>query len=304
MYHLIMKQKYAIILLLITSLIWGFAFVAQSAASDTIGAFTFNGLRFIIGSAVLAPIAIFTLKKNHKGKEYKYELVRASIICGILLASASMFQQTGIEQGASSGKAGFITSLYILFVPVLSLLQGNKISRKTWICVAAGILGAYLISASGNSYEGQLKGELLVLVSAFLFALHIIAIERLGKGLNGIELSFGQYITAGIICSAAMLIVERPELSAIAPAWISILYAGAFSCGVAYTLQVIGQKYVAATPATLALSLESVWALIGGTLMLKERMSASEICGCIILFSAVIASQINIKKPDHSFSIT
>ena len=291
-----MKQKYAIILLLLTSLIWGFAFVAQSAASDTIGAFTFNGLRFVIGAAVLAPIALFSLKKNARRKEYAYELVRASIICGILLASASMFQQAGIEQGASSGKAGFITSLYILFVPVLSLLQGNRISRRTWLCVAAGILGAYLLSANGNQSDNELKGELLVLASAILFAFHIIAIEKFGKGLNGIEMSFGQYITAGILCSAGMLITEKPEISSMAPAWISILYAGVFSCGIAYTLQVIGQKYVAATPATLALSLESVWALIGGAIILKERMNASEICGCIILFSAVIESQIKMEK--------
>ncbi len=287
-----MKKKHAIMLLLLTSLIWGLAFVAQSAAADDIGSFTFNGIRFLIGAMVLLPIAVKSLRKSISDHQYLRNLLIGSLVCGVFLSAASMLQQQGIKEGTGSGKAGFITSLYMLFVPLLSMLNGKRISRRTWLCILAGVLGAYLLSAD-ESGKAAIKGDMLVLASALLFAMHILSVERFGRKLNGIELSCGQYAIAGIICSAGMILFEPPDISSILSAWTGILYAGIFSCGVAYTLQVIAQKHVDAAPATLALSLESVWALIGGALILGERMSAEEITGCIILFCAVVISQLS-----------
>ncbi len=290
-----MKQKYAIFLLLLTSLIWGLAFVAQSSAADSIGPFTFNSLRFFIGAIVLSPFAIRSIMKKKNDRDYIKSLLKAGLICGTFLALASYLQQAGINEGTDSGKAGFITSLYILFVPILALFSKKKVSMKIWICVAIGIIGAYFLSINGKS-TSNLFGEFLILLCAVVFALHITAIDKFAKGVDGVELSFMQYLVAGIICLIGMVAAESPAISAIRTASISILYAGIFSCGVAYTLQIIGQKYVDATPATLAMSLESVFAAIGGALILGERMSPREIFGCALLFSAVIISQVNFKK--------
>ncbi len=290
-----MKQKYAIFLLLLTSLIWGLAFVAQSTAADSIGPFTFNSLRFFIGAIVLSPIAIKSVMKKRNDSAYIKSLLKAGLICGTFLALASYLQQAGINEGTDSGKAGFITSLYILFVPILALFSKKKVSLKIWICVAIGIIGAYFLSINGNS-SSSLFGEFLILLCAIVFALHITAIDKFAKGVNGVELSFMQYLVAGFLCLIGMCSVEAPSIDAIRAASISILYAGIFSCGVAYTLQIIGQKYVDATPATLAMSLESVFAAIGGAIILGERMTPREIFGCTLLFSAVIISQVNFRK--------
>lgn len=291
-----MKPKYAILLLLLTSFIWGLSFVAQSTAADSIGPFTFNALRFFIGTIVLIPFIIKPLKSEFSDKEYLKKLFKSGLICGTFLSFASFVQQAGINAGTDSGKAGFITSLYILFVPIISLFFKKKVSLKIWICVAIGLVGAYLLSIDPNSTNESRLGDSLVLLSALIFALHITAIDRFAKGVNGIELSALQYLVAGIICLFGMIIFEPVQVSSIKEATFSILYAGIFSCGIAYTLQIIGQRYVDATPATLALSLESVFAAFSGAVILGERMNGREIAGALLLFSAVIISEINVKK--------
>lgn len=291
-----MKSKYAILLLLLTSFIWGLSFVAQSTAADSIGPFTFNALRFFIGTIVLIPFIIKPLKSEFSDKEYLKKLFKSGLICGTFLSFASFVQQAGINAGTDSGKAGFITSLYILFVPIISLFFRKKVSLKIWICVAIGLVGAYLLSIDPNSTNESRLGDGLVLLSALIFALHITAIDKFAKGVNGIELSALQYLVAGIICLFGMIIFEPVQVSSIKEATFCILYAGIFSCGIAYTLQIIGQRYVDATPATLALSLESVFAAFGGAVILGERMNGREIAGALLLFSAVIISEINVKK--------
>lgn len=290
-----MKERNAIILLLITSLIWGFAFVAQSNAADSIGPLTYNGIRMLIGAIALLPLSFGKLKVHFKDKKYIKKLLKAGFLCALCLGCASVLQQAGIAY-TTAGKAGFITSLYILIVPLLALCLGKKISRKVWICVFAGICGAYLLSM--NEGFSIAKGDFLVLLCAVVFALHIMVIDHFGKDVDGVELSQMQFLFAGLACFILMFFFEDVDLGAIKSVSGAILYSGVMSCGVAYTLQIIAQKYVSPAPATLTMSLESVWAAIGGALILGERMSAKEMLGCCILFAAVVVSQLpeKIKK--------
>ena len=282
-----MKSTTSELLLLLTSIIWGFAFVAQNKASQLIGPFMYNGLRMALGVLVLLPLFFPLIKK--RDKKYKKSLILDSLICGLLLSIASNLQQIGIEY-TSAGKAGFITSLYILLVPVISLFMGKKSDKKTWICVFMGLLGAFLLSFNGK--EAINKGDLLVFLSSIFFSLHIITIDIRGKKYDGIELSTLQFFFASIFSIFVSILTESTTLGDIKIALWPIIYGGLFSCGIAYTLQVVGQKNTPATKATLLLSLESVFSSIGGALILSERMTGKEIIGSAILFVSVVVAQI------------
>lgn len=284
-----MKERNAILVLLLASFIWGFAFVAQSKAADAIGPLTYNGIRMLIGAFTLLPLAYGTLKEHIEDKSYMRKLLMGGLLCGLCLGVASVLQQSGIAY-TTAGKAGFITSLYILFVPIFSLLLGKRSTKRIWLCVLFGLLGAYMLSISDGFAVS--KGDFLIFLCAIVFAIHILIIDHFGKDVNGVELSLMQFLIAGLCCFVLMFIVEKPDFTAVRSAIVPILYSGVMSCGVAYTLQIIGQKYVKPAPATLALSLESVWAAVGGALLLSERMSTREAFGCIILFSSVIIAQI------------
>ncbi len=287
-----MKEQKAILLLLLTSLIWGLSFVAQSVSSESVGPFTFNGIRMLIGALVLIPFALPYIRKHKGDREYWENAVRGGILCGLCLGAASVTQQIGVgESGA--GKGGFITSLYIVIVPFMSLAVGQKIRRTTWLSALIAMIGMYLISIKEGFTVSS--GDLWLIACAVLFALHIMMIDRTGKDTDGIILSLFQFLTAGILCSAGM-IAEKPEPSAILSAWLPILYAGAFSCGIAYTLQVIGQRYVRPSRAVFALSLESVWAAIGGMLLLSEKLSLREAIGCALVFAAVLIAEMPQKS--------
>ena len=287
-----MKEQKAILLLLLTSLIWGLAFVAQSVSSESVGTFTFNGIRMLIGAAVLLPFALPYIRKHKGDREYWKNAVRGGILCGLCLGAASVTQQIGVgESGA--GKGGFITSLYIVIVPFMSLATGQKIRRSIWLSALIAIAGMYLISIKEGFTVSS--GDLWLIACAVLFALHIMVIDRTGKDTDGIILSLFQFLTAGLLCSVGM-IAEKPEPSAILSAWLPILYAGAFSCGIAYTLQVIGQRYVRPSRAVFALSLESVWAAIGGMLLLSEKLSLREGIGCALVFAAVLIAEMPQKS--------
>ena len=287
-----MKERNAVLLLLLTSFIWGLSFVAQSVSTESIGAFTFNGIRMILGAIVLIPFAAKTLKVHIKDKVYMKKMLKGGFLMGLFLGAASMTQQIGIET-TDAGKAAFITSLYIVIVPFLSLLLGQRIRKAVWLSAAIAIVGMYLLSI-GEGFSIS-KGDLYLIACAFLFAIHIMIIDRVGKDLEGIELSFLQFLSAGIIASVGFLF-EGTKASAVASAWLPILYAGIFSCGIAYTLQVIGQKYVRPSRAVFALSLESVWAAIGGAMILSERLSAKELAGCALVFAAVLIAEIEPQK--------
>ncbi len=283
-----MKEKNAIILLLLTSFIWGMAFVAQSVSSESVGAFTFNAIRFLIGAVVLIPFSIPIIRKHKGDRKYRNNLIRGGVICGICIASAAVTQQFGIEL-SGAGKGGFITSLYIIFVPIISIFFGEKIGKSIWISAIVAIIGMYLLSI-GEGFTIT-RGDIYLIACALLFAFHIMAIDRTGKNVDGIPMSMLQFLTAGIICIPGM-IIEQPSGDAVLNAWLPIFYAGAFSCGIAYTLQVVAQKYVKASHAVFALSLESVWAAVGGALMLGERLTGRECAGCILVFLAVLIAQL------------
>lgn len=287
-----MKEQKAILLLLATSFIWGFSFVAQSVSSESIGPFTFNSIRMLIGSLTLLPVVIPVFRRHRGDRVYMKKALTGGILCGICLAAASIVQQIGISM-SGAGKGGFITSLYIVIVPFLSLALGQRIRKAVWLSAAIAIVGMYLLSI-GEGFSIS-KGDLYLIACAFLFAIHIMIIDRVGKDLEGIELSFLQFLSAGIIASVGFLF-EGAKASAVASAWLPILYAGIFSCGIAYTLQVIGQKYVRPSRAVFALSLESVWAAIGGAIILSERLSAKELAGCALVFAAVLIAEIEPQK--------
>ena len=283
-----MKERNAILLLLLTSLIWGLSFVAQSVSSESVGPFTFNAVRLFIGAIVLIPFTLPILRKHKGDKAYFTALIKGGIICGLCLASASVTQQIGVSL-SGAGKGGFITSLYIIFVPFFSLFLGKRIGKGIWLSAVIAIIGMYLLSI-GEGFSIT-KGDIYLIICAVLFAFHIMAIDRYGKDTDGIALSQMQFLAAGIICTPGM-IAEGPSLSAILDAWLPIVYAGAFSCGIAYTIQVVAQRYVKPEHAVFALSLESVWAAIGGVLILSERLTVKETIGCILVFAAVLAAQL------------
>ncbi len=283
-----MSKTNSSLVLLLTSLIWGFAFVSQRQAGAHVGPLGYNGIRMLLGFLVLIPFLIRYYRKS-TNKE-RIEIIKNGFIAGILLLSASFFQQKGIES-TSAGKAGFITSLYILFVPVITLIMGKRISKKTWLCVLSGLFGAFLLSLNGR--EGIKKGDALVFISAILFSLHVIYIDKVGSRHDGAALSSLQFLFAGTIAFLLSLIFENNSLEAYTSITIPLLYGGIGSCGIAYTLQIIGQKNTDATRATLILSLESVFSALGGALILHESMSTKEIIGASILFISVLIAQID-----------
>lgn len=283
-----MKSTSSSLILLLTSFIWGMAFVSQSQASSFLGALGYNGTRMLLGFITLLPFILKSFRK--KKKEDFYPLLRDGLVCGILLSLASFFQQKGIES-TTAGKAGFITSLYILIVPVISLFMGKKIGKKTWLSVLGGLVGAYLLSSGGKSAIN--KGDALVFVSAFLFSFHVIYIDKVGGKYNSIELSAVQFFFAGLIAFTLSLFFEDNTIADYRSALVPVLYGGIFSCGIAYTLQIVGQKNTPATKATLILSLESVFSLLGGVIILKERMNTEETIGSIILFLSVIYAELS-----------
>lgn len=289
-----MKERNAFLLLALASFLWGFTFVFQNQAADVIGAATFNGIRMLIGFVVLLPLFIPIIKRHKNDKAYMSHLFKGGLILGFVIAAASYTQQLGIGM-TSAGKAGFLTSLYSLLVPVFGIVIGKKTNLRTWICVLIGLCGAFLLSINGDS--GISLGDGLIFACAVLFAIQILVIDSFGKSLEGVDLSALQFFFGGIISIILSLVTKEDfSLPTIKLALVPILYAGIFSCGVAYTLQIVGQKYIHPAKATLVLSLESVWACVGGALILHERMSLKESLGCVLLFAAVVISQLPSKS--------
>lgn len=287
------------LLLLLTAFIWGVAFVAQSVGGEQVGCFTFNGVRSLIGAAVLLPVIFFldVRKKKELGeKEFQAQkgdlktLLLGGLCCGVMLCIASNFQQYGISF-TTVGKAGFITALYIIIVPVLGLFMKKKVGMKIWIGVALSTLGLYLLCMTSESFSIS-KGDLLVLICAGFFSLHILIIDYFSPKCDGVRLSCIQFLICGIISMVMAFVVESPNLTAILSGWLPILYAGVMSCGVAYTLQIVGQKNMDPTVASLILSLESVFSVLAGWMILNQSLSGREILGCVLMFGAIILAQL------------
>lgn len=289
-----MKQKLkGNIILLITAIIWGTAFVAQSEGMNYVEPFTYNAVRTLIGGIVLIPIiAIFQRggASSENGAKSQKTTIIGGIVCGIFLFIAGSFQQCGIAM-TTAGKAGFITALYVTIVPLIEVILYRKSSLKVWLCVFLALAGFYMLCIKEGFTIG--KGDLLVLCGAFFYAGHIMVIDRFNeKNADGMKMSCIQFFTAGLLMTVCMFIFENPEINAIMDAKYTILYAGIMSCGAAYTLQIIGQRYTDPTSATLIMSLESVFAALSGWIILNESLSIKELFGCTLVFAAVILSQL------------
>jgi len=290
-----LKKLRGSLMLLTAAFIWGTAFVAQSKGMDYVAPFTYNAVRTLIGGVVLIPMVfLFGQKSRRKVSENNNKIsFIGGIICGLVLFAASSFQQLGISL-TSAGKAGFITALYVVIVPVISIIFGQKSNLKMWICAFTAIIGFYLLCIKEGFRLS--KGDLYVLICAVFYSVHIIVIDHFNsKGAEPVKMSCVQFFTAGSIMMICMFIFESPALSAVWAAKYTILYAGVMSCGVAYTLQIIGQKYTESAAAALIMSLESVFAALAGWIILSEHMSMKEFAGCILVFAAVVFSQLDIS---------
>ncbi len=284
------------ILLVLTALIWGCAFVAQSVGMDFVGPFTFNMARFLIGAIVLLPVIWFMDRQRKTGAEKgagQKTLIIGGICCGIALAVASTLQQWGILF-TTVGKAGFITAMYIVIVPLLGIFIGKKVRPLIIGCVAIAVVGFYFLCMTESLRLGL--GDFLVLLCAIAFSIHILVIDHFSPKVDGVKMSAIQFLTAAIISAVPTLLWEQPVLTEILQAWQPVLYAGVMSCGVAYTLQIIAQKNADPTVASLLLSLESVFSVLAGWVLLGQELSLKELFGCVLIFCAIILAQLPEKK--------
>ena len=288
------------LLLLTAAIIWGMAFVSQKAGMDSMGPLTFNGTRNLIGTAVLIPV-ILILRNRVPRAERKPLPLKTTIIgglsCGLALTVASTLQQYGLTM-TTVGKGGFITTLYIIITPILGLLFHRKAPKAVWFCAVLAVAGMYLLCVGEESFSVS-TGDLLVLASSAIFAVHILVIDHFSPLTDGVILSCIQFFVCGVISTIGAFIFEQPSWEQLVSGAVPVLYAGVLSCGVGYTLQIVGQKGVDPTAAALILSLESVVATISGYaayrigfLKTDQTMTARQIAGCAVVFTAVILVQL------------
>lgn len=264
----------------------------QSEGMEHVGPLTFQAVRFLIGGTVLLP-AVFVLGKNDPGKDradYNPEGVFiGGAVCGVFLMLACTLQQFGILY-TTVGKAGFLTSLYIIMIPILGVFIGKKIGLNVWLSVALAMVGMYLLCMKESLVLS--RGDTLVFICAFVFTFQIMAIDKYAAIYNALKLSCIQFYVCGLLSLVVMFIFEKPEMSSILNAWIPILYTGAASCGIGYTFQTIAQKDLQPAIASIIMSLESVFSALFGWILLGQKMSFREILGCIIMFAAIILAQL------------
>lgn len=314
------------LMLVLTAMVWGASFVAQKSGMELIGPFAFNGIRTVIGGIVLIPLIMvldrISAKKKagtpsgaadttdaapseaDKKKERK-TLITGSICCGLVLLVAGMLQQIGMMY-TTAGKAGFITALYVVLVPIFGRILGKKIRPLIWLCVLASAFGLYLLCMPASGGLGHInKGDLIVLACAVCFAVHILIIDYFSPKVDGVRLSCMQFFVAGILCVILMFPLDPvlgydiPSLSQLLDAWLPIVYSGALSCGAGYTMQIVAQADTDPAVASMILCLESVFAVIAGMLILGESMSLRETFGCVIMFAAILAAQLPAKPGSY-----
>lgn len=295
------------LLLVLAAFIWGVAFVAQSTGGDIVGPYSFNSVRMLIGGCVLMPVIAFidrvkpSPRKPESREDWKL-LLKGGIACGSVLFVASSLQQVALYLGSGAGKAGFLTACYILLVPILGLFLKKKCGINVWIGVLLTLTGLYLLCMNG-SLSLQLS-DVLLLLCALCFAVQILLVDHFSPLVDGVRLSSIQFLTCGIIGIVPMVISEmKPWMAGGLNAWagsfagwdvwIPLLYAACLSSGVAYTLQIVGQEGLNPTVASLLMSLESVFSVLAGWVILKETMSGKELMGCVLIFGAIILAQIS-----------
>lgn len=282
------------ILLFLAAVIWGCAFVAQSVGMEYIEPFTFSTLRSFIGSIVLLPcIGLFAKQKNtgtSRPKEDKKTLLKSGLICGVLIFTAVNLQQIAILH-TSVGKSGFLTALYIVIVPMIGIFIGKRPGKKLLIAVLCAVIGMYLLCMKSGSLKLEFA-DILLLLCALVFALHIMTVDHYSGQVDGVKLSCIQFFICGVLSAVLMLCLETPSFSAICSAWPPVLYTGVLSTGVAYTLQIIGQKGLNPVVASLLMSLESVVSALAGWLILGQVLTGRELLGCAVMFAAIILAQL------------
>ena len=301
------SKTFGNLILLITSIVWGVAFVFQRTGMDSITPITFNAARMAAATIFLVALSIILDFKSHKNspgtseseekniKKRKRATIIGGIICGLFLAASSTVQQMGIVH-TSAGKAGFITAMYMLFVPIFNLfIFKKKTSKIVWLAVLLGLVGMYLLCVKESFILSE--GDALILLCAILFSGHILCCDRFAPHCDAVKLSAIQFGVSAIICSILAFIFEKPCVEGIIEAAIPILYCGVMSGGVGYTLQIMGQKHTEPATASLIMSLEAVFAALAGVMLLNESMSIQEIIGCIVMFVAMVLVQLpDIKK--------
>lgn len=282
------------IMLTLAAFIWGTAFVAQSVGMEYVGAFTFCAARFLIGGITLIPFIFFTRKKENQREIKNRQSIKTAVIggicCGIILCISSNLQQIGISY-TTVGKAGFITTLYIVLVPVFSIFLKKKVGIHIWISVIVATIGMYFLCMTENMMIA--KGDFFVFLCAIGFTFHILVIDYFSPKADGILMSCIQFFTAGVVSFFFMIGFESPSIEALWNARIPILYAGVMSCGIAFTLQILAQKHTQPFIASLLMSLESVFSVLAGFLLLNQTMSKRELVGCAFVFFAVLLAQWN-----------
>lgn len=295
------KQFFANLALFLTAAIWGLSFVAQRAGMEYIGPFTFNAVRSFIGGLSLIPVIglVKLMQPDTRTKEVRHEqhvmLAKAGILCGVALFTAMSIQQYCMLY-VSAGKAGFISALYIIYVPIISMLfLGHKLTTNVKISVLIAVMGLYLLCFKQDcgcfSYY-----DVLLLISAFFYGAHILVVNHFSEKVHPVKASCIQFFVVGLLSIPLMYLLETPTVSGIVACKIPLFFAGVLTCSVAYTLQIFGQKYTAPVIATLILCLESVFAVIGGSLILHETMTIRESVGCLLMITAVILSEIKFKR--------
>lgn len=288
------------LMLLVASFFWGTTFVAQSLGAEYVGAGTYLALRTYIGIIFLLPFVLYRDKKDimnsglgpqelqDKRSKEKKAFIMVGMLAGLFIFLASFAQQYGIAY-TSVAKAGFLTTLYVVFVPIISLLFGRKFDNKLWISIVLSVIGMYLLCMKGNFYLEI--GDALMILSALGFSVQILAVSRYSKRIDPVKLTLAQFIIEAILATIVMLAIERPDLASIHSALPAILYAGIFSSGIAYTLQALGQKNLNPAIASIAMCLESVFGTLSGWIVLGQKLSLREVVGCILMFVAIVLTQ-------------
>lgn len=297
--------------ILLATVIWGSTFVAQSSAQ--IPPFTFQGMRNAVGTLFLVLLSLiidFSAKKRGTYKKMTKSdtktLLLAGSVCGAVLFCAMNLQQFGIYYGTGAGKAGFITAMYMLIVPILGLFFKKRVPKNVVFAIALAVVGLFLLCMSDASSLGFSKGDLLVLACSFAFAIHILLVDYFAPSADGVKLSLFQFIVAGILSCICMLLFEEPNFAEIKLATGEILFAGIGSSGIAYTLQILGQKYTSPTIASIVMSFESVFAMLCEVLVFLicptfaegslSLPTGYEVLGCVLMFVAIIIAQLPKKK--------
>ena len=288
------------LLLLLTALIWGVAFVAQSVGMDYVGPFTFTASRSLIGAVVLLPVIWFrTRKETAVGTEqkrpevYKHKkrtLLVGGIVCGVFLCIATNLQQIGLQY-STVGKSGFVTAMYIVLVPILGIFLHKGIDIRKVISVVLAVCGLYLLCMTGGNFSIG-KGDIFTILCALAFSLQILSVDHFAPKVDCVKLASLQFLVCGICSCVPMLLFEHPHFAQLAAAWMPILYAGILSNGVAYTLQIVAQKGLNPTVASLIMSLESVISVLAGWIILHQTLTKRELVGCVFMFAAIIIVQL------------